>query len=166
MSKLQRLIDDACIELKDWMEDNPGVKEPHDAIFEIADSNTPIYNSDIMEIAAEDYEIMSSEPEIGPAFDGKPTPLNIAAANIFEAIEQGLWEYWNEHKDDFDDNLTWLWEEIEALIEDAPQELKDRWNLITDIETNNIRPECKDDAESLLDELETWDFQRGENKDG
>lgn len=59
---------------------------PEDRLHEIADSTTPVYNKQIMDLAASDYDLMLTEPEIGPAFDGTPTPVNIAAANIFEKL--------------------------------------------------------------------------------
>jgi hypothetical protein len=32
----------------------------------------------------------TEEPELGPAFDGKPTPVNIIAANIYEHLVEFL----------------------------------------------------------------------------
>ena len=101
---LQDLIDGAIEEFKDRIADNPdyyrGGGEPHDDISEIADSSVPVYHSDLLELAIGDNELATSEPEIGPAFDGAPTPVNIIAGNVYEAIEAGLWEYWNENKDE------------------------------------------------------------------
>ena len=68
------------------------LKEPHDRIHEIADGSVPVYTSDLMEMAANDNNLACDEPELGPAFDGSATPVNIIAANVFEAIEDGLWE--------------------------------------------------------------------------
>lgn len=67
-----------------------------DIIFECADSSVPIYTSDILQLAADNIDLATSEPDIGPAFDGSPTPVNIIAANIFEAIEECLWTYIQE----------------------------------------------------------------------
>ena len=67
--------------------------EPHDTIHEIADGCVPVYTSDLMEMAAGNYnDLATTEPELGPAFDGSSTPVNIIAANVFEAIEAALWE--------------------------------------------------------------------------
>ena len=77
--------------------------EPHDVIHEIADSCVPIYNADLLQIACDDFEIATAEPESGPAFDGTPTPLNIIAANVYEAIEAHLWEKWNTFKAETED---------------------------------------------------------------
>lgn len=67
-----------------------------DIIAETADTNTPIYTWDILQYAANNFNLAVDEPEIGPAFDGSPTPVNIIAANIYEAIQNDLWEYWND----------------------------------------------------------------------
>lgn len=94
MSTLDQDIEDAKKELRDWAKDNPDDTEPHDTIFEIADSSCPIYYSTILEYAANDTDLATSVPDIGPAFDGKATPVNIIASNIFERIEQELWDEW------------------------------------------------------------------------
>jgi len=91
---LYQIIRDAQQELRDWREDHPDDDEPHDAIFEIADSSVPIYTGDLLRLAAENINLAVDTPECGPAFDGEPTPVNIIAANCFEAIEQALWEEW------------------------------------------------------------------------
>ena len=77
--------------------------EPHDLVFEIADSNTPIYYSDLMDVASSDYDMILTEPSIGPAFDGEPTPINIIAANIYEAICADLFQYWEQLQDERED---------------------------------------------------------------
>ena len=73
--------------------------EPHDMIFEITDSCVPIYTYDLLAVAQSNLWLATYEPEMGPAFDGSPTPTNIIAANIFEAIEQDLFEFWDEIPD-------------------------------------------------------------------
>jgi len=100
---MHQIIKDSIEEFKERLEDYPNgfyQGEPHDVIHEIADSNVPAYTSDLMELAAGDVSLATNEPELGPAFDGKPTPVNIVAANVYEAIEQALWEYWNEHENE------------------------------------------------------------------
>ena len=108
---LQGRIDMAIDELKDYALEEPRefAHDPGDRIHEIADGCVPVYHSDLLEIAADDNDMATNEPELGPAFDGKATPVNIIAANIFEAIEAALWDYWNEHKGDLvedDDSLN------------------------------------------------------------
>ena len=101
MTELNERVNSACEELDEWIKENPGDDEPHDRIFEIADSWVPIYTYDIIMCAADNISLAVDEPELGPAFDGSPTPVNIIAANIFEYIEAALWEYFEDHKEDY-----------------------------------------------------------------
>lgn len=93
------ILADACAELGDrwwnYRDDfGPRQDEPHDVIHEIADGSVPVYTSELLRLAAESNELATATPELGPAFDGSPTPVNIIAANVFEAIETALWEEW------------------------------------------------------------------------
>ena len=110
MSKLDVLVKDAVEELREWALDNPG-EEPHDAISEITDSSVPVYTYDILQCAVDNMSLATNESELGPAFDGSPTPTNIIAANIYEYIHQELWDAWNVYEDE------WL-EELEEENED------------------------------------------------
>jgi len=103
MSTLQGDIEDCIRELRERIEENPDEREPHDWIHEIADSNVPIYYSDILQYAADDIDLATAEPEIGPAFDGSPTPINVIAANIFDRLEEALWEEWRRFEDQRDE---------------------------------------------------------------
>jgi len=96
---LNGILVDATAELrerwKSYRDDfGPRNDEPHDVIQEIADAAVPVYTSDLLRLAAESNDLATATPEVGPAFDGAPTPVNIIAANVFEAIEVGLWEEW------------------------------------------------------------------------
>ena len=97
---LYTMVNDAIAELREWRMDNPNETEPHDAIFEIADSAVPVYTGDLLRLAAENLQLATNEPELGPAngcnFDGTPSPVNIIAANVFEHVEQALWTAWRE----------------------------------------------------------------------
>lgn len=95
MSSLYELIQNAIEELKDDIKDGNEFDE-NDRIHELADSWTPIYYSEILSLAADNLDLATDEPELGPAFDGSPTPINIIAANIYEAIYNGVWEFWSE----------------------------------------------------------------------
>ena len=97
--KLHEMISTAESDLQDWIKDNPDNDEPHDTIHEIADSSVPVYTYDLLHLAADNPNLAVDEPELGPAFDGSPTPVNIIAANVFEYIEAALWEYWNDNTD-------------------------------------------------------------------
>lgn len=57
-----------------------------DAAHELADSMVPVYTGELMELAAEDIDLATDEPEIGPAFDGSPTPVNIVAGNVYDRL--------------------------------------------------------------------------------
>ena len=74
-----------------------------DIIHEFADGTTPIYHRDLLEVAINSIgSIATSVPELGPAFDGRPTPTNIIAANIYELLCEEMWCYvesdeWKDH---------------------------------------------------------------------
>ena len=75
--------------LVEYLEYSPAA-EPYDAIAEVADGSVPGYTTDLMECAADNIGLAVNEPELGPAFDGSPTPVNIVAANIYEEISNYL----------------------------------------------------------------------------
>ena len=96
---LNDVIADALADLRDrWHhypdEFGPRADEPHDVIHEIADGAVPVYTSDLLALACHDNSLTTDTPELGPAFDGSPTPVNVIAANVFEAIVAALWEEW------------------------------------------------------------------------
>ncbi len=74
-----------------------------DVIHEIADSCVPVYTSQLLELANGDNCLATDEPELGPAFDGSPTPVNIIAANVYERLTAVLWDEWREIEDGDDD---------------------------------------------------------------
>lgn len=100
MSDLQELIDDACQELQDWMNDNQG-DSPDDQIPEIADSSVPVYYGDLLDLAQSDISLATTEPELGAAFDGSNTACNIIASCVYERLTAELWDYYKEHEDDY-----------------------------------------------------------------
>lgn len=67
---------------------------PEDTIAEIVDSWVPIYTFDLLQVAAKNPNMAVLEPELGPAFDGTPTPVNIIAANIYEALSAVAFDEW------------------------------------------------------------------------
>ena len=99
---LQDIIEDAIVDLNERLEESPDTDDQssHDMIHEVADGGVPIYNAEILEVAAESPSIANAVPECGPAFDGTATPTNIAAANIYEAIQEALWERWREYEEE------------------------------------------------------------------
>ncbi len=132
---LQDIYDDAVEELKDRItdefemmpfedvnemykdeEDNPDWV--HDIIFEVADSNVPIYTSDLLDVASNDNWVATNKPGLGPAFDGKPTPTNIIAANIFEGIEENLLDFMNSEFHEILEDYVLEHEKTQKRIED------------------------------------------------
>lgn len=73
--------------------------DSEDLIHELADGNVPVSTYDILQYGANNIELATSEPDIGPAFDGKPTPVNIIAANIYEHL-LNLGREWLEEEHD------------------------------------------------------------------
>src|SRR5574341_15511 len=73
--------------------DNDYHNELCDIVFECANAAVPYLLSDILQLATDDTYLAAEEPSTGPAFDGTSTPVNIIAANIFEAIEDCLCHY-------------------------------------------------------------------------
>lgn len=68
-------------------------------ITELVDGIVPVYDDDLFELASENYEIGHKSPELGPAFGGEATPINIIAANVFEELESMAWDYVSEYLD-------------------------------------------------------------------
>jgi len=87
---LHEIINDALEAIDDDYELNGD--DCGDIASEIADSHTPVYTRDLMMVAANNIDLAVTEPEIGPAFDGSNTPVNLVAANIYERIQQAVWE--------------------------------------------------------------------------
>lgn len=94
--ELRARVAGAIDDLREWADENPDDNDPGAAIAEIADGAVPVYTAEILRIAARDIALATAEPEIGPAFDGTPTPVNIIAANIYEHIAAALWEEWRD----------------------------------------------------------------------
>ncbi len=100
MTTLRDIIDGAREELREWCKNDPDCDPTDEAIHEIADGAVPIYISDLMEMAVNSISLATATPELGPAFDGTPTPVNIIAANVYEAVETALYEEWETIKDE------------------------------------------------------------------
>ncbi|KKK56362.1 hypothetical protein LCGC14_3065320, partial [marine sediment metagenome] len=63
----------------------------------------PIYTSDLLTAASQDNSLATDEPEIGPAWDGSPTPVNIISSNFYEAVRQALYEETQRLKEEIED---------------------------------------------------------------
>ena len=110
MGELDRIERDALAELKEDIQADPLNEDWGDRIFEIADSHCPIYTSTILQLAADNLFLATEEPELGPAFDGSPTPVNIITANIFEHIYQCLWENLEDLQEEVKEELLTCFE--------------------------------------------------------
>jgi len=88
---LQEFCDEVSIEL-------------YDMIHEVSDGSVPLHSQDLLDLAKEDLGLATGEPELGPAFDGKNTAINIIAANVFEEIHQGLIDWCDDEGTTFPDD--------------------------------------------------------------
>ncbi|GAV19300.1 hypothetical protein MMIC_P0234 [Mariprofundus micogutta] len=91
---IQQVIENAKAE---FIEQQSNYEYPEDLIAEIADSSVPFYYNQIAEIAQSDIALMLDEPELGAAsgdnFRGmENTPVAYIAANIYERVQQELFE--------------------------------------------------------------------------
>lgn len=80
-------------------------QELYDLAHEVADSCVPVYDSEIMRLASENIDLATSEPELGPAFDGSLTPVNIVAANIYDAFYSWAIEVIQRVRDEIEEEL-------------------------------------------------------------
>jgi len=98
---LQTVIDDAISELDDLLEDMTlaDADDLGDQIWEIADTNTPIYYSDILECVNDDISLFTTYPDIAVG-DRSETPDRMIQYNIFERIREELYNRIDEWKEE------------------------------------------------------------------
>jgi hypothetical protein len=77
---------------------------PEDRAHEIADGTVPVYNADILETVSSDPSLWSREPEVGPAFDGSPTPVNIGAGVLYDILSAIAHSRLQERQDEADED--------------------------------------------------------------
>ena len=128
---LQAIINNAIEELEERIRDENETGYINDIISEIADST--VYNHDLLELAAQENALALREPEIGPAFDGTSTPVNIIAANLYELITQALFAAWSDTLKD-----AWVCTECDTLWEGGA----DLLNTDENPDEWNVCPEC------------------------
>jgi hypothetical protein len=97
MTTLRSLLHDAREEFLELLKDDP--PHPSDLVHEVADGAVPVYTVTLLELATENIELATDTPELGPAFGGEPTPVNIIAANVYEAVTAELYEALAEHRE-------------------------------------------------------------------
>lgn len=77
--------------------------EPRDIdLFEIVDSVIPVYNYDLLTIAASNLDLATEDPEIY-GFDGEHTAVNAIAGNLFAHLEELASEYLGDIIDELED---------------------------------------------------------------
>jgi len=90
---IQQIIDNAKSELEANYTD---YEYPTDLIHELADAAVPIYNSELLELAAADTSL-AEEGELGPAsgsnFSGAPMAIRIIAGSVYERISDELHQH-------------------------------------------------------------------------
>ena len=69
----------------DYMAHSPEM-DCGDMAHEITDGMVPVYTADLLRLALDDLWLASTEPELGPAFDGTPAAVNFIAANVYEKL--------------------------------------------------------------------------------
>lgn len=96
---LQLWIDYAVDELNDILQETTldDADAVEDQIFELADSNTPIYYSDMLDCVNDDIDLFITRPDLA---DDSATPDKMIQLNIFERIEAALWERFTEWKEE------------------------------------------------------------------
>ena len=90
--------------------------QPHDIISEVADGACPVYTATIMQLAANNIELVTEENELVGT-----TPLEIISQNIYVALEQAQWEWWRANKDELEAECRAVCEaeeDFDAAMED------------------------------------------------
>jgi hypothetical protein len=103
--------DEVKTAIDEFIEENPDYDkddirnsiDDNGRITEMVDSSVPIYNYDIMKLGTL-TEVWAHENELGPAFDGTPTPVNTLATAIYEILQETAWEYVDEYLDELEND--------------------------------------------------------------
>ena len=93
MTTLYKIIETAKEEFRENYKDS---EYPEDYIYEITDSACLLDNHTFLKLACDNMSLALNEPELGAAFDGSSTPINIIAANLYENISNELHQYYYE----------------------------------------------------------------------
>ena len=93
---------DMRAEIRDRKDELLESKYPEDLITEMVDSSVPVYHHDLLDVAASDNSLALDEPEV-LAFDGKPTPINAIAGNIYQKLYEIAIEEWEEIKEEIEE---------------------------------------------------------------
>lgn len=123
---LKLWIDYAVDELNDLLRDATldNAENLEDRIWELADSNTPIYYSDMLDCVSDDINLFITRPDLA---DEDSTPDKMIKLNIFERIESALrerLEEWKEEQEEIERerNLQDGWQSWGYSLESDPEE--------------------------------------------
>ena len=94
-NELYELEQNVCEAVDEWIDHSGWPQYPSDMIQEIVEAWLPLYTYDLLTLARENLYLATAEPELGPAFDGSPTPINIIAANVYEYLWEKAWNHFN-----------------------------------------------------------------------
>jgi len=88
-------------EIQDWVSDNPEDDDiDHDgSLSEIVDRAVPVYNSELLQLAADNNRLATAEPPVRWCLDGTPTPINLITANIYEHLSEIAWGTFAEERE-------------------------------------------------------------------
>ena len=89
---------DEFLEQIKWMLKNKSAVHFSDLINEVVDNNVPVTNHELVDLLQDDINFALDTPEIGPAFDGSPTAINIIAANVYEKLSNFMYEWADDQK--------------------------------------------------------------------
>jgi hypothetical protein len=133
-----------------------------DVIHEVADSHVPVYTSQLLELANDDNSLATDEPEIGPAFDGAPTPVNVIAANVYERLTAVLWDALHEFENEESEQAD---RDEEAMQESGEKAGRAAGSWVTDGNSTD------DDRRAVIRMIEECEFETpnplsGEYADG
>lgn len=81
-------------------------------IRDIAGSQTPVYNSDLMDLANDDYDLLTTPSEFGST-----EPLDIIRDNVYMKIEEWCWEWIRNDMEDDDDVISCI-ESVQLALDD------------------------------------------------
>jgi len=86
-------------EIQDWVSDNPEDDDiDHDgSLSEIVDRATPVYNAELLQLAADNNRLATATPKlvVGQVL----TPINLITANVYEHLSEIAWETFAEERE-------------------------------------------------------------------
>ena len=157
---MKNILESARDDLIELIVDNAGEIDVDEEIWKIADNNVPVYNYDIMQAANDDYGLILVKPELA---SGEETPLDLIKMNMFESIENHLWEFWhyaedyvNEYVDKVNDLSDMESDEMKEILMDDYQLPEEDFDLGIDEESDEMEDVLKEWLEEFyLEDLKS-----------